>query len=148
MAAVMRLRPDARKIAMASSTVGLKTRSRSITFSLVSKYGASPRHTAIESRVAELVLDRDVRRIVDQPPDEILLRALHQRRHCQKERDPEHDARQRDEALPPAREQVLQRDAGHQTDHFCPAAGMARTCCPAFKFGEGAVTIQSPSLRP
>src|SRR5260370_6866461 len=56
----------------------------------------------LQTRVAELVLDRDVRRIIDQPPDEIMLRTLHQRRHREKERDPEYDARQRDEALAPA----------------------------------------------
>ena len=46
----------------------------------------------LQTRVAELVLDRNVRRIIDQSPDKIMLRTLHQRRHSEKERDPEHDA--------------------------------------------------------
>ncbi len=59
---------------------------------------------------ANVVPDGDVRTVVDEALDKVLLRAAHQGRHRQKEGDPEHHAGERDQRLAPPPGELGERD--------------------------------------
>ena len=106
--------------------------------------------TGCRRGIAEFVGHRDMRRVVDKPPDEIGLRTLHQRRDRQEERDSEHDPGQRDDALArAARADASARSpARARALPSSPAVDTGRTACPALSPAAGAATMRSPSARP
>ena len=84
----------------------------------------------LAGRVALLVAQRDVRHAVDELGDEVALRAVHQRRHHNREADAHRDAEHADQRLAHARQDVGHGDIEHQphevTRSWPAAPGPAR----------------------
>jgi hypothetical protein len=75
----------------------------------------------IAARGPRLVGDLDVRHGVDQLGDEVVLGALHQGRHRDREADPDRDAQDRDHRLPAAPGEVGERDLEDQAHRHSAA---------------------------
>src|SRR6185312_9262044 len=67
-----------------------------------------------------------MRRVVDQPMYEIGLRPLHHGRNAEEERRAQRDAEQRNEGLPLAREQMMERDIQEYGHHGVPPSRICR----------------------
>ncbi len=100
----------------------------------------------LRGRLAALVRDGDVRQYVDQRLDEVVLRALHQGSHHDREADAGGDPESGNQRLPCARAHVSPGDIENEI-HFLAAAVTFTRAPSASPGGTGASTI-SPSFRP
>ena len=104
----------------------------------------------LHARQPVLVRDGDVRAVVDQALEEVLLGAAHQRRHREEERDAEHHAGKRHERLALAGGQMRERDVERE-HHFvrrARAADASRDRAPSRKSGAGESTMRASGASP
>ena len=101
------------------------------------------RHQRLRRRLADFVIDDDVRICFDELRQEITVEAIHHPADTDEDRDPEHHAADRDRSLAFSRQQMRECDGKRQRGH-----GAMRTASPSLRRSGASRTMASWSRSP